>query len=74
MSRKLTEGEYRVGVSFNPSQNANVEHIKHDIARLIDFVRANGKDERCTVIACERLEDAAMWAVKTITKEPRYVG
>ena len=33
-----TEGEKRVGVSFNPSKKPDVDHIKAEAAALIDFV------------------------------------
>ena len=65
---EMTEGEYRVGVSFNPGGNDHVTHIKEAAAALIDYVQANGKDGRCTSIACTEIESAAMWAVKSVTK------
>ena len=36
--RKQTEGEYRVGVSFNPSNSSAVDEIKRKTAELIDLI------------------------------------
>lgn len=74
--RKLTEGEYRVGVTFNPSQNEVVADVKAKIAALIDDVGKIAADRdhpgaRCASIAMTELESAAMWAVKAITKPAR---
>ena len=68
---KPTEGEYRVGISFNPGGHEQVNTIKQLTAGLIDFIREHGKDDRCTAIACTEFESAAMWAVKSVTKEPK---
>ena len=65
----FTEGQYRVGISFNPSNNDDVNYIKSVVAEIIDFITEHGKDSRCTSIACTELESAAMWAVKSITKQ-----
>ena len=68
---KTTEGEHLVGISFNPGGHEQVNHIKRTVADLIDYVRTNGKCGRCTAISIHQLEDAAMWGVKSVTKEPR---
>lgn len=70
MPRELTLGEHRVGISFNPSNNADVTWIKERTAELIDFMLDHGVDQRCAAIACTEFESAAMWAVKSVTKEP----
>lgn len=72
----LTEGEYRVGVNFNPSNNPAVDDIKIRAAGLIDTLDAIAKDRahpgaRCAAIAMTEIESAAMWAVKAVTKQPR---
>lgn len=36
----MTIGEWKVGISFNPSRDRNVEKIKVGAAQLIDFVIA----------------------------------
>lgn len=74
--RQLTEGEHRVGVSFNPSGHKDVTMIKGEIAAMIDFLNtiASNRDHpgaRCASIAMTELESAAMWAVKAVTKQPR---
>ncbi len=69
----MTEGEYRVGISFNPGKMPDVDYIKEAAADLIDYVMANGNDDRCTAIACTEIESAAMWAVKSVTKPDRNV-
>jgi hypothetical protein len=70
----MSLGEYRVGVSFNPSANKDVDTVKRDVAALIDFCQdrlrdsSNPEAKRCFAEASTLLEDAAMWAVKGITK------
>ena len=70
-ANKQTEGQWRVGVSFNPGNNPDVDKIKKLSAEIIDLVQAVGKDERCTALAAVGYEEAAMWAVKSVTKKPR---
>ena len=76
-ARSQTFGEYRVGVSFNPSQSTTVDLIKRKAAELIDIIAAeqnlmngarNGEAARCASIAMTEIESAAMWAVKAVTK------
>lgn len=69
----MTEGEHRVGLSFNPSGNDEVANIKNDVAKLIDKLNVIASDRnhpgsRCASIAMTELESAAMWAVKAVTK------
>lgn len=68
---KLTEGQWRVGVNFNPGNDPDVDRVKIKAAELIDLIDTVGKDGRSTALAMNALEDGAMWAVKAITKEPR---
>ncbi len=77
-TRPLTEGEYRVGISFNPSSNPQVDSIKRKAADLIDEIAVIVQDyvrpadaRRCADIAVFQIEDGAMWAVKALTKPPR---
>lgn len=72
----LTEGQYRVGVTFNPSSNPLVDEVKQKAAELIDLMNSIATDRehpgaRCAAIAMTELESAAMWAVKAVTKPPR---
>lgn len=74
--RKQTEGECRVGVSFNPSNSSAVDEIKRKTAELIDLMVAfssnrDAAGSREAAIAATAYEDACMWAVKAITKQPR---
>ena len=64
-------GDHLVGISFNPGGHEQVNHIKRVVADLINYITDNGKDVRCTAIATHQLEDAAMWAVKSVTKQAR---
>ena len=66
-----TEGEYLVGISFNPGGSEDVNTLKRMAADFIDYVREHGKDGRCTSLAVTKIESAAMWAVKSVTKPPR---
>lgn len=69
-----TKGEYRVGTSFNPSADPNVDIIKMTAAALIDAINAlpsqDGEQERLKALAMTEIESAAMWAVKAATKQP----
>lgn len=73
----MTEGEYRVGVSFNPSGSDAVDDFKRRTAALIDemqnFLLATPIPgaARCAVEAMTNYENACMWAVKAITKQQR---
>ena len=74
--RPHTEGEYRVGISFNPSSIQMVDEVKKLTADLIDYMMALSRDRdsagaREAAIAATAYEDACMWAVKAITKQPR---
>jgi hypothetical protein len=76
MTTTQSEGEYRVGKSFNPSDNADVDKIKSMAAAMIDFLEPISIDRthpgaRCASIAMTEIESAAMWAVKAVTKQPR---
>jgi len=75
----MTEGEYKVGISFNPSGNAEVNKIKQSAASLIDYLNdwlthqsgpATNEQGRLVALAKTHIEDAAMWAVKAVTKQP----
>lgn len=75
-TKSLTLGEYRVGVTFNPGGNPEVDQIKAMAAEFIDFLedRKLGSDSeklRLAAHAQTLIEDAAMNAVKFITKSKR---
>lgn len=65
----MTKGEYLVGIDFNPSDDDEVGKVKRAAADLIDLVEASGKDPRTKAVAITAIEDGAMWAVKSITKD-----
>lgn len=72
----LSEGNYRVGRSFNPSGSEEVDAIKRIAADFIDMLIGIANDRshpgaRCASIAMTEIESAAMWAVKAVTKQPR---
>lgn len=75
--QKQTKGEYRVGISFNPSNDDLVGRIKRHAADLIDLIETiphdpeierSGERGRLKSLAQTEVEDAAMWAVKAATK------
>lgn len=80
--RPLTLGEYRVGITFNPGNNATVDKIKRMAADLIDLMdqarRTMGHNDvrgeigRVANLAMDAFETGAMHAVKTVTKTPFY--
>ena len=71
---KLTKGQYRVGIDFNPGGSENVRNIKAHAAEFIDFMEAisdesnNSEVKRLVSLAQTHIEDAAMWGVKAATK------
>lgn len=70
-ARKMTHGEYLVGISFNPGGNPMVNVIKEKAAALIDIIdtiQGPPESARLKALAITHLEDAAMWAVKAATK------
>jgi hypothetical protein len=68
----VTKGEYRVGITFNPSNNPTVDSIKRQAAELIDMIEdiedSQNEVKRLKALAQTHVEDAAMWAVKAATK------
>ena len=75
-----TKGEYRVGISFNPSGDDLVTQIKRQAADLIDTIDAIPSDResevgnergRLKALAQTEIESAAMWAVKAATKKAK---
>lgn len=78
---EMTKGQYRVGITFNPSGNELVDDIKRRAAELIDLIekiRSSGDSHdqateviRLKALAQTAIEDGAMWAVKAATKRER---
>lgn len=75
-----TKGQYRVGITFNPSQLGVVDQLKVKAAELIDLIDTIPSDRdsergnevgRLKALAQTAVEDAAMWAVKAATKQDR---
>ncbi len=71
-----SEGEYRVGLDFNPSGSEEVIAIKRAAAGFIDLLEPIANDRnhpgaRCASIAMTEIESAAMWAVKAVTKKQK---
>jgi hypothetical protein len=70
---ELTFGQKAAGVSFNPSNNAQVDAIKEKFADIIDLLndirtKSPGSDEtRMLSIAITEAQTAQMWAVKAVT-------
>jgi len=81
----MTKGEYRVGINFNPSQDDTVGQIKRRAADFIDLLENHIREfddsldgHECAAecirlrsLAQTHIEDAAMWAVKAVTKPNR---
>lgn len=69
-----TLGQFRVGTSFNPSSNPDVDTIKATAAALIDMINdmpvTDGEGARLKALAMSAIEDGAMWGVKAATKQP----
>jgi hypothetical protein len=75
--RDLTFGEKAVGLTFNPSNNNNVQKIKELYAEIIDILHeierpasdniSSNDINRLVDIAITQAQTAQMWAVKVIT-------
>lgn len=72
--RSLTFGEKAVGLTFNPSGDADVQEVKQIFAELIDkLALARAVDgispdkARLFSVAITEAQTAQMWAVKAIT-------
>ena len=76
-NRELTPGEKAVGLTFNPSNDENVQKIKELCAQVFDIVEksvapANGSIENARArkmrdAALHEIITAQMWAVKVVT-------
>ena len=74
----MTKGEYRVGITFNPSNDDTVGKIKRAAADLIDLIESISDSQedfshvveiiRLKQLAMDAIEEGAMWAVKAATK------
>lgn len=77
MDRELTFGEKAVGLTFNPSNDTDVDTVKRQYATIIDmleelrrttaFLGARGEKGRLASIAITEAQTAQMWAVKALT-------
>lgn len=71
--RELTFGEKAVGLTFNPSQDENVQQIKERYAATIDHLNDlrnatdDGEQKRLLSVAITEAQGAQMWAVKAVT-------
>lgn len=71
--RDLTFGEKAVGLTFNPSNNPQVDACKRGFAEVIDqmndlrAVSDNPEVKRMASVAITEAQTAQMWAVKAIT-------
>lgn len=71
--REITYGEKAVGLTFNPSNNKDVDKCKQAFANIIDNMndlRDSTRDpevKRMCSVAITEAQTAQMWAVKAIT-------
>lgn len=71
--RELSYGEKAVGLTFNPSNDANVQKIKELYAQIIDTCNdlrtqsGQGEKGRLLSVAITEAQTAQMWAVKGTT-------
>lgn len=71
--RELTFGEKAVGLTFNPSGDPHVTHVKTLYAQVIDHLHkardltANSEIQRMLSVAITEAQTSQMWAVKAIT-------
>ena len=73
-TEELTFGEKAVGLSFNPSNNIEVNIIKSYFAHIIDSMNELRKMQICSPemarlasVAITEAQTAQMWAIKALT-------
>ncbi len=72
-TRELTYGEKAVGITFNPSNDPNVQAIKETCANVIDLLNAQreltatGEIKAMLTIAIRDIQSGQMWGVKAVT-------
>lgn len=72
-TRPMTFGEKAVGLTFNPSGDADVQAVKEAFAKAIDLCHdlrttsIPGEKGRMLSVAITEAQTAQMWAVKAIT-------
>ena len=71
-SAELTFGGKAVGLTFNPSNDENVQRMKEYYANVIDQLNGmrtpdQSEQNRLISIAITEAQGAQMWAVKAIT-------
>jgi hypothetical protein len=70
---ELTFGQKAVGLTFNPSNNAEVDACKREFAAVIDRMNAlrnrttSEEVMRMASVAITEAQTAQMWAVKAVT-------
>lgn len=73
--RETTMGELLVRAKFNPSGEGIVFDLKRHTAAIIDLVdkipHVGPQSGRLKALAITSYEEAAMWAVKAATVEPK---
>lgn len=71
--RPLSYGEQAVGLTFNPSNDVDVQKVKELYAQIIDLCNLKraeltpGEKSRLFSVAITEAQTAQMWAVKAIT-------
>lgn len=77
MNIEQSFGEKRVRTEFNPSNSGNVSALKTKAAEAINILedfkidprnQVDGETVRLVSTAQTKFEEAAMWAVKAVTK------
>lgn len=78
-NKKLTYGEMAVGLTFNPSNNVDVDTLKRLFAKQIDIMDdlrksintlydgKGSEGQRLCSVAITEIQTAQMWAIKAIT-------
>lgn len=73
-TQELTYGQKAVGITFNPSNNGDVDRCKQQFANSIDQMHAlrsldssSAEQKRLASIAITEIQGAQMWAVKALT-------
>jgi hypothetical protein len=78
--QEITQGQYLVGLDFNPGGLESVNDFKRGTAEIMDRLHefmmlqmdegGNDAAGRCAAVALSKYEEACMWAVKAVTKPP----
>lgn len=56
-------------LEVNEEKNKRIQETREIFSNMYDFIEKNCKNSRETSLAMTKLEEAQLWAIKSITRE-----